>query len=69
MNGGTHTSFNLGLLDAAWQIVSTGDYDGDGKSDILWRHTSGSLMIWKIKGGMHTVLNPGAMATVWTLVE
>jgi hypothetical protein len=28
------------VSDLAWQIVATGDYDGDGKSDILWRNAS-----------------------------
>ena len=25
--------------DPAWVIVAQGDYDGDGRSDILWRNT------------------------------
>jgi streptogramin lyase len=28
------------VSDLAWQIVATGDYDGDGKSDLLWRNSS-----------------------------
>ena len=26
------------------------DLDGDGKSDILWRHTSGALYVWQMNG-------------------
>ena len=28
------------VADTAWQIVAVGDYDGDGKADILWRNNS-----------------------------
>ena len=26
------------VSDTQWQIVGNGDYNGDGKSDVLWRH-------------------------------
>jgi hypothetical protein len=32
--------------DANWQIVGTGDYDGDGISDLLWRSTEGTVTNW-----------------------
>src|SRR5262249_56107065 len=32
--------------DLAWQIQAVGDFDHDGRDDILWRHTNGHLAIW-----------------------
>src|SRR5947207_6565396 len=28
------------VADTTWQIVGVGDFDGDGKADILWRNSS-----------------------------
>jgi hypothetical protein len=36
----------LGNLATTWSIVLTGDYDGNGKSDLLWRDMSGNTAIW-----------------------
>jgi FG-GAP-like repeat len=63
---------------AAWVFVqqppmatNTHDYNGDGKSDILWRDTSGNVAIWEMIGT--SVLNPtaafvGNVSTVWKIV-
>ena len=41
----------VGTVDPAYDIVGTGDFDGDGKSDILWRHTTlGDVWIWLMDG-------------------
>jgi hypothetical protein len=33
-----------------WQIASTGDFNGDKKSDILWRNNDGRVVIWQMNG-------------------
>ena len=38
-----------------WSIQLTGDFNGDGMSDILWQDTSGNVAIWQMNG--ITVLN------------
>jgi len=37
--------------DLNWRVVGRGDFNGDGKTDILWRHAaSGSNSIWLMDG-------------------
>ena len=36
--------------DASWSIVGAVDFDGDTRSDILWRNTSGALALWTMNG-------------------
>jgi FG-GAP repeat len=37
-----------------WSIVGTGDFNGDGMSDILWRDTSGNVAVWFMNGAQVT---------------
>jgi hypothetical protein len=41
-NGANAASF----VGNDWHIVGTGDFNGDGRSDILWRNDSGALADW-----------------------
>src|SRR5262249_32524122 len=34
----------------AWQAVASGDFNGDGNADILWRHTSGLVVAYLMNG-------------------
>jgi len=43
-------------------LTTAGDFNGDGKADILWRHTSGSTGIWLLDGV--SVIGTGSMGTV-----
>jgi hypothetical protein len=38
-------------IDPAWRIRGNGDVDGDGESDLIWRHRSGGLGAWLMRGG------------------
>ncbi len=44
-----YTSIHFGT-DAPWKIKSTGDFNGDGKSDVMWSGDSGSISIWMMNG-------------------
>jgi hypothetical protein len=46
------------LSNLKWTVVGNGDFDGDGKSDILWRHTGkGKNSLWLMDG---TTVLPGS---------
>ncbi len=36
----------LGSVPTSFSIVQTGDYNGDGASDILWQDSQGNIAIW-----------------------
>jgi hypothetical protein len=39
------------VADLSWEVKGTGDYDGDGKADVLWRHVvSGENYLYPMDG-------------------
>ena len=47
MNGAQILSgVSLGNVPTAWSVAGTGDFNGDGVGDILWRNTEGDATIW-----------------------
>ncbi|TDH62416.1 hypothetical protein E2C06_11115 [Dankookia rubra] len=53
----------IAAVDASWSVAGIGDFDGDGRSDILWRDADSSIAIWRMDGtsflGGGTVSTPG----------
>ena len=53
--------FNPG---AAWHVIDGGDFNGDGKADILWQNNDGTPVVWLMDGlnaiGGAAFNNPGA---------
>jgi len=60
------------FVPTAWQIVGTGDFNGDGRDDILWRHTDGTLSNWLATANGGYVANDANAAVVvptsWNVV-
>lgn len=50
-----------GGADASWTVAGVGDFNGDGKTDVLWRHSSGAVHAWLIDGT--TVIGSGLIGT------
>ena len=34
------------VVTMQWKVVDVGDYHGDGRDDILWRHSTGTVTNW-----------------------
>jgi hypothetical protein len=52
----TGTASLSAITDLNWQIVGTGDFNGDGWPDILWRYdgSGGENVVWYMKGTTRT---------------
>ena len=66
---GVQTASSLGAVPSNWSIVETGDFDGDGKSDILWRDANtGTTVIWFLNGTqVSQSTTVGAVGSDWTI--
>lgn len=51
-----------------WFLVGAGDYDGDGKSDALWRNTiTGENQVWKAANSATQMPIPDTSVQAWSI--
>jgi hypothetical protein len=67
-SGADFTKLDLGHVDTSWAIQGTGDLNGDGTSDILWRNTDGDTAIWySIATGGYSPVDLGFVDPGWSV--
>jgi hypothetical protein len=68
MNGTSVSSYNSQFFSAAYHVVATGDFNGDGRTDILWADSSHNIYVWLAQGGGFTSQFVGRNAAGWSVV-
>ena len=61
MNGADHRrpARSVALQSGtAWHVMSAGDFNGDGKADILWQNDDGTAAVWLMDGTNIVVAAP-----------
>jgi hypothetical protein len=59
---------DLGGVPTSWSIAETGDFNGDGKSDIVLRNTNGDVAIWLMNGTqISSGVDLGGVPTSWSI--
>ena len=61
------------MTDTNWKIVARGDFNRDGRADLVWQHaTTGQISVWMMNGTRMVagqLLTPGQVAdTNWKIV-
>jgi FG-GAP-like repeat len=60
----------VGNIPTNWTVVGVADFNGDGKSDIVWRDTAGDTAIWLMNGAAASSTGGlGNIGTTWSIVQ
>jgi hypothetical protein len=56
-------------VGVTWSLVGQRDFDGDGKTDLLWRDTSGNTAIWFMNGvTVGQSVSVGNIPNTWSVI-
>jgi hypothetical protein len=64
---GAHWIAGPGAVSNGWHFAAIGDFDGNGRDDILWRNDEGTLSVWD-NGEAANAHNPTTIASDWHIV-
>ncbi|PZO49675.1 MAG: hypothetical protein DCF16_14230, partial [Alphaproteobacteria bacterium] len=68
MNGAVANGVVIGFSEAAWQVAGVGDYNGDGRDDILWLNDDDTLAAWFMNGAVATGHIIGNVSDDWSIL-
>ncbi|MBN8737266.1 MAG: VCBS repeat-containing protein [Xanthomonadales bacterium] len=68
MNGTQVTSTSNQSMTLGYSVVATGDFNGDGKADIVWISKSNALYIWLSNGSGFTSQYVATVGPGWKVV-
>lgn len=67
MNGPTRMSYQEFAVPSGYQPLATGDFDGNGYADIIWKSSAGALYMWLSNGSSFTSQYVGVYPAGWVL--
>jgi hypothetical protein len=67
MNGASATGAGLGNVAHSFAVAAVGDYNGDGRDDILWWHDNGNLGAWFMNGAAASAISYGGVSHDWII--
>jgi hypothetical protein len=69
MNGSAvRSTATLPTVALSWTPSAFGDLNADGRSDIVWRNTAGTNIVWLMNGASPTELSTASLSTAYSLV-